>query len=164
SIHDGLVGPFEIECVDEGLAQALVLEDLPPRVEEPALYPDRTSEWDHVALDPPIADRREVVACRPDPRRELLPEQVALRGEPLKRKIAVAVVFVADGVEVVLPARDRQVGTPPVLDPFILDEATDLELTHLVRAAPERRLERRLVERMGGIIGLREDRNGGDEQ
>src|SRR2546430_17494581 len=28
-VHDHLVGPFEIESVDEGLAQALVLEFLP---------------------------------------------------------------------------------------------------------------------------------------
>ena len=36
-VHDLLVGPFEIERIDEGLAQALVLEFLPARVEEPAL-------------------------------------------------------------------------------------------------------------------------------
>ena len=36
-VHDHLVGPFEIESVDEGLAQALVLEFLPSGVEEPAL-------------------------------------------------------------------------------------------------------------------------------
>ena len=39
-VHDGGVRPFEIECVDEGLAQALVLEFLPSRVEVPALRRD----------------------------------------------------------------------------------------------------------------------------
>ena len=151
--HDGLVGPFEIERVDEGLSHALVLEYLPSRVEEPALDPHRSSERDDVALDAPVVDRRKVVACGPDPRRELLPEQIVLRREPLKREVAVAVVFITDGVEVVLAARDRQIGAPPVLDPYILDEATDLELPDLVGAAPERRFECRLVERMAGIIG-----------
>ena len=37
AVHDGLVGPFEIEGVDQRLAQARVLELLAPRVEEPAL-------------------------------------------------------------------------------------------------------------------------------
>src|SRR5713226_8063315 len=36
-VHDCRICPFEIECIDEGLAQTLVLEFLPSGVEEPAL-------------------------------------------------------------------------------------------------------------------------------
>src|SRR5262249_15999554 len=46
AVHDGLVGPFEIERADEGLAHPLILERLPPCVEEPTLYPDRPAERD----------------------------------------------------------------------------------------------------------------------
>src|ERR1700704_1084652 len=151
--HDGLIGPFEIERVDEGLSHTLVLKYLPSRIEEPALYPHRSSERDDVALDAPLANRRKVVARGPNPRRELLPKQIVLRREPLKREVAVAVVFITHSVEVVLAASDRQIGAPPVLDPYILDEATNLELPDLVGAAPERRFECRFVERMAGIVG-----------
>ena len=65
-VHDHLVGPFEVECIDEGLAQTLVLEYLPSRVEEPALRARRRIVWNHIALDATVAEGRKVVACRPD--------------------------------------------------------------------------------------------------
>ena len=80
-----------------------------------------------------------------------LAEQVALAGEAFEGDVAVAIELVAQDVEIVLPARDREIGAPPVLDPVVFDEAADLETPDLVGAAAERRLERRLVKRPGGI-------------
>src|SRR5262249_14601968 len=140
AVHDGLVGPFEIERADEGFAHPLVLERLPPCVEEPTLYPDRPAERDDVALDAPVTDRRKIITRRPDPRRELLPKQIVLGRERLKGELAVAVELVTDDVEIILSPRDRQIGAPPVLDALVFDEASDLEASDLVRTRPERRL------------------------
>ena len=81
------------------------LEFRPPRVDEPALRARRRVVGDHVALDAAVLDRGEVVARRPDARGELLAEQIALGGEALEADLAVAIIFVAHGVEVVLAAR-----------------------------------------------------------
>src|SRR6266516_3411855 len=67
--------------------------------------------------------------------------------EVLEGNIAIAVIFIAHDVEIVLPTRDRQVGTPPVFHSLVLDMAAGLETSDLVRATPERHLEPRLVER-----------------
>ena len=78
AVHDGLVGPFEIEGVDQRLAQLRVLELLAPRVDEPALRAGRRVVGQHVALDAAVLDRREIVARRPDARGEFLAEQIVL--------------------------------------------------------------------------------------
>src|SRR5437867_2075012 len=107
-IHYRLVGPLEVEGVNEGLAQALVLELFVPGVEEPALRARRRLVRDHVALDAPVLERREIVARRPDARGELLAEEIILAGEPFERDVAVPVVFEAQNVEIVLADRERQ--------------------------------------------------------
>ena len=109
--------------------------------------PDGVSSGSIVALDAAVLDRREIVARRPDARGELLAEQIALGGEAFEADVAVAIEFVAHDVEIVLPARDRQVGAPPVLDALVFDVAAGLEAADLVGAGAERRLERGLVER-----------------
>src|SRR5262245_10981679 len=134
-VHQVLVGPFEIEGVDEGLTQALVPELLPPRIEEPALRARRGIVGDDVALDAALADRRKVVARRPDARGELLAEQVALAGEAFEGDVAIAVELVAYDVEIVETARHRQIHAPPILDPLVFDITADLEAAHLVGAA-----------------------------
>src|SRR6185295_16917876 len=144
-IHDRLVGPFEIEGVDEGFPQAPVLELLPPGVEEPALRARGRVVANDVALDAPVPHRRKVIARRPDARGELLAEQIAPAGEAFEGDIAVAVELVPDDVEIVGPARNRQIGAPPVLDTVILDKAPGIEPSDLVRTAAERRLERGLI-------------------
>src|SRR5262245_41882828 len=105
-VHQGLVGPFEIERITEGFAQSLVLELGAPGIEEPALRPRRRIVGDDVLLDASIPDRRKVVARRPDARGEFLAEEIALAGEAFEGDIAVAIKFVADHVEVVLSAPD----------------------------------------------------------
>ncbi len=114
-VHDGLVGPFEVEGVDQRFAQLAVLELLPPRIEEPALRAGRRVVGQHLALDPAVADSGEIVARRPDARGEFLAEQIVLAGEALEGDVAVAVKFVAQDVEIVLAARrpaDRRPTSP----------------------------------------------------
>src|SRR5262245_57658847 len=113
-VHDHLVGPFEIECIDEGLPQMPVLEFLPSRVEEPTLRARGGIVWNDIALDAPLANRRKVVARCPGARGEFLPEQITSGSEPLEGNFAIAVIFIAQDIEIVLPTPDRQVGTPPV--------------------------------------------------
>ena len=126
--------------------------------------PDGVSSGMHVALDAAVLDRREIVARRPDARGELLAEQIALGGEAFEADVAVAIIFVAHGVEVVLAARHRQIGAPPVRHALVFDVAAGLEAADLVGAAAERNVERRFVERPLAVIGAREDRQPGDEQ
>src|SRR5207237_58705 len=163
-VHDLLVGPFEIERIDEGFTQSLILQFLPAGIEEPTLRAGRSVIGDDVALDVPLADRREVVARCPGARGEFLPEKITFGGEPLESNFAIAVIFVAQNIKIVLPARDRQVGPPPVFYSLVLDMAAGLERSDLVRAAAERYFERGLVESMGGIIAAREDRERSHEQ
>src|SRR6266403_723162 len=76
-VHDLFVGPFEVECIDEGLPQTLILQFFPSRIEEPTLRTRGGIVRNDIALDVPLADRREVVACRPSPRCKLFSEQIA---------------------------------------------------------------------------------------
>ena len=163
-VHDGLVGPFEVEGVDHGFAQAAVAQLVAARVHEPTLGARGRLVGQHLFLDAPVADRGKIIARRPDARGELLAEQIVLGGESLESNVAVAVIFEAHDVEIVLAARDRKVGAPPILHPLEFDETAGGEAAHLVGARSERNVERRFVERTAGVIGLREDRHDGHEQ
>ena len=77
-VHDVLVGPFEIEGIDQRLAHRRSLNLLAPRVDEPALRAGRRIVGQHLALDAAVADGREIVARRPDARGEFLAEQIVL--------------------------------------------------------------------------------------
>src|SRR5215813_9721928 len=164
AVHDLLVGPFEIECINEGLSQTLILQFFPSRIEEPTLRARGGIVWNNIPLDVPLADRREVVACRPSPRCKFFPEQIASGSESLEGNFAIAVIFVAHNVKIVLPAPDRQVGPPPVFHSLVLDMTARLETSDLVRAAAERYVERGFVEPTGSIIAAREDRERSHEQ
>src|SRR5215471_8118698 len=163
-VHDLLVGPFEIECIDEGLPQTLILQVFPSRIEEPTLRARGGIVWNNIALDVPLADRRKVVASRPSPRCKFFPEQIASGSKPLEGNFAIAVIFIAHDVEIVLPAPDRQVGPPPVFHSLVFDVAAGLETSDFVRAAAERYLERGFVKPTGSIIATREDRERSHEQ
>src|SRR5262249_31523946 len=126
-VHDLLVGPFEVECIDEGFPQTLILQFFPSRIEEPTLRARRGIVWTDVALAAPRGNRREVVARCPGARGEFLPEQIASGSEPLEGNFAIAVIFVAHNVKIVLPAPDWQVGAPPVFHSLVLDMAPGLE-------------------------------------
>src|SRR5437588_364176 len=84
-------------------------------------------------LHPPVAQCREIIACRPGARGELLAEQVILRRERLEPDFAISVIFVAQEVEIARAPRYRKVGAPPVLDALEFDEASRLEPAYLVR-------------------------------
>ena len=126
--------------------------------------PDGVSSCEHRALDAAILERREIVARRPGARGELLAEQIVLRREAFEADVAVAIIFEAHDVEIVLPACNRQIGAPPVVDAIVFDVAPDLETADLVGAAAERDIQRRLIERLLGVIGAGKDRHAGDEQ
>src|ERR1700746_3548519 len=151
AIHDGLVGPFEIERLDQRLAHARVLEFVASRIDEPALRAGRGFVRQRLALDAAVANGGEVIACRPYPRGELLPIEVVPGGESLKRDLAIPVEFITHDIEVVTAARDRKPGSPPILHALEFDEAVDLEFADLVRPATERGLERGFIERPGGV-------------
>src|SRR5262249_50429641 len=163
-VHDLLVGPFESECIDEGLPQTLIPQFFPSRIEKPTLRARGGIVWNNIALDVRLADRREVVACRPSPRGKFFPEQIASGSEPLEGNVAIAVIFVTANVETVLAAPYRQARAPPGLRSRVLDMAPGLETCDLIRAAAERYFERGFVEPTGSIIAAREDREYSHEQ
>src|SRR5262245_65734663 len=154
-IHDVLVGPLVVEGVVERLAQPRILELLAPGVEEPALPTRRPLVRNDVVLDAAVLDGGEIIACSPDARSELLVEQVTLALESFERDLAIAIELPTQHIEVVLPARDRQVCTPPVLQPVILDEAPGLEAADLVGAGAERHVHGALIELALAVIGAR---------
>ena len=159
AVHQVLVGPFEVEGDHHGLAQAPIGELVAPGVEQPALRARGALVGNDLALDAAVAKRREVVARRPDPRGELLAEQIIAADEGFQADLAVAVVFVAQQVEIILSARDGKIFAPPVLDPLEFDVAPLLEARHAVGTRAERRLERGLVERSRAVVFFREDRH-----
>src|SRR5438477_1839214 len=158
AVHDVSVGPLEIEGVDERLAHALVLELVAARVDEPALRARGRLVGNDVALDAAVLERGEIVARRPDARGVLLAEEIILRGEAFVGDVAVAVIFEANIVEIVLADADRQLLAPPVLHALVIDEAPRLEPADLVGPRTEWGLERGLVKRLLVVIGAREDR------
>src|SRR6516165_7004122 len=82
--------------------------------------PEGVVVWNNIAFDLPLADRREVVARCPSPRCKFFPEQIASGSESLEGNFAIAVIFVAHDIKIVLPAPDRQVGPPPVFHSLVL--------------------------------------------
>ena len=69
TVHDVLVGPFEIESIDQRFANAAVLELLPSRIDEPALRAGRRVVWENVALDATVLEGGKVIARCPEARR-----------------------------------------------------------------------------------------------
>src|SRR6516225_11857544 len=118
-VHDRLVCPFKIECIYERLTHPLVLQFFPSRIEEPSLRARRRIIRDHVLLHATVANCGKVVAGGPNPRCKLLAEQIASPRESSESNVAVTIIFIAYQIEVVLPARDRQIRAPPILDPFV---------------------------------------------
>src|SRR6185503_10123521 len=112
----------------------------------------------------PILERRKFITCGPGPRGEFLAEQITLCGKAFEPDFAVAVVFVADRVEIIQPPGYRQVGAPPILDPVEFDGVSDLKAPDLVRTTAKRDFQRRLIERLLGIVRAGENREPGDEQ
>src|SRR5262249_50806060 len=158
AVHDSLVGPFEVERVDQRLAHAGIAELDAAQIDEPALRARGRVVGQLLAPDAAVLERGKVVARRPDARRQLLAIKIALAGKTLEGDVAIAIIFVAHGVEVEAAAADRQVGAPPILDAIILDVAVDLKPADLVGPRTQRRIEARFVERACRVKGPREDR------
>src|ERR1700686_457454 len=118
AVHDGLVGPFEIERLDQRLAYARIPELLAAGVDEPALRAGRSFVGQRLALDATVLHRRKIITRRPHPRGEFLAEQVVPGGKPLECDVAIPIEFVTYNIEIIIAAGDRKVGTPPIPDPF----------------------------------------------
>src|SRR5581483_506628 len=144
--------------------QLRILKFLAPRVEEPALRAGWRAVGERLLIDPAVDEGREVVARRPGARGEFLAEQIIPGGKRLESGLPVAIKFVAQDIEIILPAADRKLRAPPILHALVFDEPPRLEAADLVRAGAERRIEGRFVEFAGGVIGAGEDRQAGDEQ
>ena len=158
AVHDGLVGPLEVEGVDQCLAHPRIPELVAARVDEPSLRAGRRVVGHDLPLDATVLHGRKIITRRPDAGGELLAVEIVLAGETFESDIAVAIEFVAHHVEIVAAAAGGQIGSPPILDALVFDVAIDLELADLVRPRTQGDLERRFVERTRGIIGFREDR------
>src|SRR6202020_588951 len=141
AVHDGLVGPFEIKRLDQCLAHARVLEFVAAGIDEPALRPRWWFIRPGFAFDAAVAHGRKIITRRPYPRSELLAIEVIPASKSLEGDVAVPVEFVAHDIEIIVAAGDGKIAAPPVLDPFGLDEAIDLELSDLVGAGAKRSIE-----------------------
>ena len=111
-VHDVLVGPFEIEG-ERSASRSCGCWNCSRRVlmNQPCA-PEGVSSGSTSRLTRPSRIAGKIVARRPDARGELLAEQIALGGEAFEADVAVAVVFEAHDVEIVLAADDRQIRRP----------------------------------------------------
>ena len=115
AVEEVLVHPLEVHGVVEGHAHPAVLEDGPLGVEHQGLHPLRDLVGDLFLLDVAVAEVGPRVHGGPV-LGDVLHVQVVLAGlEGLEGHGLVAVVVVAQPVEVVLPLVHRQVQPPVVL-------------------------------------------------
>ena len=69
AVHDGLVGPFEIEGIDQRLADPRILEFVAAGIDEPALRARRRFVRQRLALDAAVLAARENRSASPIPAR-----------------------------------------------------------------------------------------------
>src|SRR5262249_45540596 len=148
----------EIEGVVQSLAQPRTGEFGAQQVEAPALPAGGQVIRNLLALHAAVADGRKIIAGGPGARGEFFAEQVALGLESLEADVAVAIILVANDVEIVLPDVDRQVRAPPVCHPLILGIATRFQAADPVWSGAQRSIERRLIELLRRVVGARDDR------
>ena len=159
TVHQVLVGPFEVEGDRQRLANAPIPELVPPGIEQPALRAGGPLVGNDLPLDASVAKRGEIVARRPDARGELFAEQIVAAGEGLEAGLAVTVVFVPQHIEIVQAAANRKLFAPPVLHALELDVTALLETRNAIGPGAQRRFQRGLVERPRRIVLLGKDRH-----
>ena len=164
AVQQHLVDGLEVEGVGERVADPAVREDLPPGIEDQGGHAGGPAVRQDLALDPAFRDGGKVVGDGPAPAGELEPEVVLARLEGLHHHVAVPVVVVADAIEIVLAAIDRQVAPPVVGVAAIDDAAPRIHLLDAVGAAAHRRHQRRLLELHLGVVGPRDDRHQPEDQ
>ena len=134
-----LVRPFEVEGIGQGLAHPRVLKDRPAQIEAKALHAARQLVGDLLLLDQAGAQGRAVIAGRPILRRILDPRIVLPGLERFERDRRVAIIVVADRIEIIAALVDRQIGAPIIGDPAIGDRAAGIDRLDRIGAAAERR-------------------------
>ncbi len=128
------VAPLEIEGEIEGAAHADILELLAAHVDEEALGARRALVGNREAEDAAILDGRLLVARRPILGGELLAKVEVTGEQVLELEAAITVIVVANLVEVIEAAADRQVLGPVVVAAQIGDVSAGLEVADLIRA------------------------------
>ena len=155
----GLVRPLEIKRVAERLPYPPIVEQGAPGVEDHGAHSGGPAVGQHLELDSPVGDGGDVIRRRP----KLgvgLAANVGLAGlEGLEGHGGVAIVVIADFIEVVLAAIDRQAGAPVVVQAAVDNGAAGIDPGDPVGPAAEGRLERRLGEVGFAVVGLREYRH-----
>ena len=135
------VAPLEVERMGQRMAHAPVGEFRPSRVEPERLHAGGDLVVDQLPDHPAVRDVREVVGGAPF-LRVVLAAEVELAGlERLDRDGGVAVVVVANDVDVVLSAVDREVAAPVVGHALQRDGPAGLDRRDAVGTAAQRRLE-----------------------
>ena len=141
AVEEVLVGPLEVERVGERVPHPRVGEERPPRIVGERLHPGRDLVLDLLLLHEALLDRGEVVARRPALGGVLLAEVVGARLEGLERHGAVAVVVVAQDVEVVASHVHGERRRPVVRHAAVGDGAAGLGRLDAVGAGAEGRLD-----------------------
>ena len=144
AVEDRAVDVLEIEGEVEGAAHAPVLELRPAQVEHEGLHRSRRPHREFFPDDAPLPHRREVVGRRPVAGAVLGAEVVAVALEGLEQHGRVAVVLVADLVEIVPAAVHRQIAAPIIGHALVGGGAAGVEALQAIGAGAERRLERGL--------------------
>ncbi len=143
-VEQVLVRPLEVVGEIEGQANARILELRAPDIEGERLHARDAAHGQRILLDVALADRIEVIARGPELGARLAPEIEMADLECLEGGHPVAIVGVADLVEVPLTLADGQILGPPVLDALVGNAAAGIHLLDAVGSRAQRNLERRL--------------------
>ncbi len=135
---------LEIEGEIESAAQVRALELVAPDVEGEGLHDADVADGELVEHHLLLARRREIVGRGPVLGAVLAPPVDLVALERLQRDGGIAVVLVADGLEIVGADHHVEVLAPIIGDALVDDGAAGREVLQPVRAGTERRLQRRL--------------------
>ena len=164
AVQQRFVDRGEVERMREPIPNPAVGEDLPPRVENEGGHAGGSIVRQPFQLHAAVRDRREVVPGCPTLAGELQAKVVLAGLEGLHHHIAVAVVVVADTVEVVLPAVDGQAPSPIFGVTAIGDATARVHALDAIRAAADRWNQRRPLELHRCVVGLGQDRHQSHDQ
>jgi hypothetical protein len=158
------VHPVEVEQIGQGFAHTNVRKEGLSRVEDEAVHALGQQGRHGLPDDAAVPDRRNVVARRPLSGIALDPEVIKSCLKGFEQAVGIAIEIVADLVEVIEAAGDRQILSPIILAALQHDAFTRPHLGQGVGAGADRRSERGLVEGLG-IRGMgRKDRHRSDDQ
>src|SRR5882757_4901053 len=150
-----LVRLLEIERIVEGAPHSRILELLAPGVEHEPLHHAAVADRKLLELDATFFGGGEIVAGCPEQRAVFEAKVDLITFEGFELDCEIAEVLVPDLVEIIAADVDVEILAPVVLDALVDDGATGGEFLDAIRAAAERRLQRRCsdVALLAGRIG-----------